>query len=136
MSGRPACFPRGGADMAEAAMPGTPSAPAARPRADLVAPVVLLLAFALLPFAVGVEGHMLNLAIRIMIFAIAAVALDLIVGFGGLVSFGHAAFIGLGAYAVGIAAAHGMTDALIALPLALGVAMLFALGTGFVCLRT
>jgi branched-chain amino acid transport system permease protein len=124
--------------MAEAAMPETPSAPAARPHADLVAPAVLLLAFALLPFAVGVgvEGHMLNLAIRVMIFAIAAVALDLIVGFGGLVSFGHAAFIGLGAYAVGILAAHGVTDALIALPVALGVAMLFALGTGFVCLRT
>jgi branched-chain amino acid transport system permease protein len=124
--------------MAEAAMPGTPSAPAARPRADLVAPVVLLLAFALLPFAAafGLQGYLLNLAIRIMIFAIAAVALDLMVGFGGLVSFGHAAFIGIGAYAVGILAAHGMTDALIALPVALAAAMLFALGTGLVCLRT
>src|SRR6185503_4388444 len=138
MSGRPACFRRGDADMAEATMPGTPSAPAARPRADLVAPAVLFLAFALLPFAaaVGLQGYLLNLAIRIMIFAIAAVALDLMVGFGGLVSFGHAAFVGIGAYAVGILAAHGMTDALIALPVALAAAMLFALGTGLVCLRT
>ena len=48
-----------------------------------------------------------------MIFAIAALALDLIVGYGGLISFGHAAFIGLGAYAVGILASHGIGDALV-----------------------
>ena len=50
---------------------------------------------------------------RVMIFAIAALALDLLIGYGALVSFGHAAFIGLGAYAVGILAAHGIGDALI-----------------------
>src|SRR5690606_34913130 len=52
------------------------------------------------------------------------------------VSFGHAAFVGLGAYAAGILAAHGIGDALIALPLALAVSALFALVTGAVCLRT
>jgi len=71
-----------------------------------------------------------------MIFAIAAIALDLIVGFGALVSFGHAAFVGLGAYAVGILASHGITDALVALPAALLVSALFAFVTGLVCLRT
>ena len=71
-----------------------------------------------------------------MIFAIAAVALDLLVGYGGLISFGHAAFVGLGAYAVGILSAHGITDALISLPVALAVSALFALATGAVCLRT
>ena len=45
---------------------------------------------------------MLSLVTRVMIFAIAALALDLLIGYGALVSFGHAAFIGLGAYAVGI----------------------------------
>ena len=45
-----------------------------------------------------------SLVTRVMIFAIAALALDLLVGYGALVSFGHAAFIGLGAYAVGILA--------------------------------
>ena len=50
------------------------------------------------------------------VFAIAAVALDLLVGYGALISFGHAAFIGLGAYAVAILAAHGVNEALISLP--------------------
>ena len=47
-----------------------------------------------------------------MVFAVAAVALDLLVGYAGLISFGHAAFIGLGAYAVGILSSHGIGDAL------------------------
>ena len=51
-------------------------------------------------FAAG-EGYVLDLATRVMIFAIAAVALDLLVGYAGLVSFGHAAFVGIGAYATG-----------------------------------
>jgi branched-chain amino acid transport system permease protein len=71
-----------------------------------------------------------------MIFAIAAVALDVLIGYGGLISFGHAACVGLGAYAVGILSAHGFGDALIALPIALAASALFALATGAVCLRT
>jgi branched-chain amino acid transport system permease protein len=78
----------------------------------------------------------LSLAGRMMIFAIAAVALDLLVGYSGLISFGHAAFIGLGAYAVGILAAHGIGDALVSLPAALALSALYALLTGVVCLRT
>ena len=58
------------------------------------------------------------------------------IGYGALVSFGHAAFIGLGAYTVGILGAHGVNDALITLPLALAVSALFAWATGIVCLRT
>ena len=61
-----------------------------------------------------------------MIFAVAAVALDFWSAMAASISFGHAAFIGLGAYAVGILSAHGIGDALIALPVAIGVAMLFA----------
>src|SRR2546430_616030 len=72
----------------------------------------------------------------VLIFAIAALALDLIVGYGGLVSFGHAAFIGIGAYAVGIPASHGVNDALISLPIAIAASMLFAVATGTVCVRT
>jgi len=71
-----------------------------------------------------------------MIFAIAALALDLLVGYGGMISFGHAAFIGLGAYAVGILASYGVSDALVALPAALALSALYALLTGAVCLRT
>ncbi len=103
-----------------------------------VAPALLVLLLAAVPAIATMvgQGYLLDLASRIMIFSIAAVALDLLVGQGGLVSFGHAAFIGLGAYAVGILSAHGINDALVALPLALALSMLFALGTGVVCLRT
>ena len=62
------------------------------------------------------ETYLLDRFIRIMIFAIAAIGLDLLVGYGALISFGHAAFMGLGAYAVGILAAHGINEAAIALP--------------------
>jgi branched-chain amino acid transport system permease protein len=104
----------------------------------LALPALIFLGLALLPPFAALTAHqyLLDLASRIMIFAVAAVALDLLVGYGGLISLGHAAFIGLGAYAVGILSAEGIGDALIALPVAVGVAMLFALGTGFVSLRT
>jgi branched-chain amino acid transport system permease protein len=114
----------------------------ARPARGLLAgnalPLALLLIFAAVPFAASftAEAYVLGLVTRVMIFAIAALALDLLVGYGALVSFGHAAFMGLGAYAVGILGAHGINEALISLPVALGVAALFAFATGVVCLRT
>src|SRR5882757_6813853 len=101
-------------------------------------PIGMFLIFAVLPLAAMMEGssYLVSLGARIMIFAIAAVALDVLVGCAGLISFGHAAFIGLGAYAVGILSAHGIADALIALPAALLVSALYAFLTGIVCLRT
>src|SRR5436305_3937350 len=104
----------------------------------IAAPAFMFGILAELPFwaAFLAEGYVLDVATRIMIFSIAAIALDLVVGYGGLVSFGHAAFIGLGAYAVGILGAHGITDLTLSLPLALAVSMLFALATGTVSLRT
>jgi branched-chain amino acid transport system permease protein len=101
-------------------------------------PVVIFLGLALVPFGAvfGAQTYILGLFMRVMIFAIAAIGLDLIVGYGALVSFGHAAFVGLGAYAVGILASHGISEALISLPLAIVAATLFAAATGAVCLRT
>jgi branched-chain amino acid transport system permease protein len=124
--------------MAEAAL----SATEAKIRRSLFAgnalPIAIFLLFALVPlFATfKAEIYVLSLVTRVMIFAIAALALDLLIGYGALVSFGHAAFIGLGAYAVGILASHGINDALISLPAALALSGLFALATGIVCLRT
>ena len=101
-------------------------------------PLAMLVVFAAIPFGASLlsEAYVLNLVTRVMVFAIAALALDILVGYGALVSFGHAAFIGLGAYAVGILAAHGLNEALISLPVALGASALFAFVTGIVCLRT
>jgi branched-chain amino acid transport system permease protein len=103
-----------------------------------ILPIGIFLVLAVLPYAALAtgSGYLVSLGARIMIFAVAAVALDLLLGYGGLISFGHAAFIGLGAYAVGILAAHGISDALIALPAALTISALYAFLTGIVCLRT
>ena len=56
------------------------------------------------------ETFYIGLFSRILIYALAAVSLDLILGFGGMVSFGHAAYFGAGAYIVGILAFHGMEE--------------------------
>jgi branched-chain amino acid transport system permease protein len=73
---------------------------------------------------------------RILVFAIAALSLDLILGYGALVSFGHVAYVGFGAYAVAILSRNGITDILVQTATALTVAALFALVTGAIALRT
>ncbi len=110
-------------------------APAAR---RPVVAIILFVLLALLPVAVslGLPAHWLTLVTRAMIFAIAALSLDLILGVGGLVSFGHAAFVGIGAYATGIMITEGQTEALLILPVVLGLCALFGAVTGFVSLRT
>lgn len=110
----------------------------APPRRRPVIAVVLFAALALLPLAVtlGLPAHWMTLATRAMIFAIAALSLDLILGVGGLVSFGHAAFIGIGAYVTGIMITEGRAEALLILPAILVVCAAFAAVTGYVSLRT
>jgi branched-chain amino acid transport system permease protein len=99
---------------------------------------IIFAAFAVLPLlanAIG-DSFLLVIATRIMIFAIAALSLDLILGYGGMVSFGHAAFIGIGAYTVGILARSGVTDYALQALAAIAAAGLFALVTGAISLRT
>ena len=62
-----------------------------------------------LPVVAGVTGepYLVSLFSRILIYALAAVSLDLMLGFGGMVSLGHAAFFGIGAYTVCILSVHG-----------------------------
>ncbi len=78
----------------------------------------------------------LDIATRLTILAIAAVSLNLILGYGGMISFGHAAYIGIGAYAVGIPAYYDVYNGLIQIPIAVGICALFALVTGAISLRT
>jgi branched-chain amino acid transport system permease protein len=77
-----------------------------------------------------------SFASRIVIYALAATSLNLILGFGGMVSFGHAAFFGAGAYTVGILMAEGVDNAWLSWPLAMLAAALLALAIGAVSLRT
>ena len=82
------------------------------------------------------EPFYLVLASRIMIYALAATSLNLLVGFGGMVSFGHAAYFGTGAYVVGIAATHGLQSAWLSWPLAMATAAAAAALIGVISLRT
>ncbi len=82
------------------------------------------------------QQYLLSLACRALIYGLAASSLNLILGYGGMVSLGHAAFVGIGAYTVGILARSGPGSGLVAWPLAVVLAMLFALLTGAVSLRT
>lgn len=99
---------------------------------------VVLGALAALPpvlQALGQEFYTV-VAVRVLIFGIAAASLNLILGFGGLVSFGHAAYVGLGAYTVGILMDAGITSAWVAWPAAMAVSAGAAALIGAVSLRT
>ncbi|MFM2421801.1 MAG: hypothetical protein RL291_331 [Pseudomonadota bacterium] len=107
-----------------------------RLRLRLAAVLFLVLGLVLVFGAVTGNSHLLSLTTRAMIFAMAAMSLDLLVGYGALVSFGHAAFLGVGSYAVGILATHGAKDLLLQIPVALLAATLFAAFTSAISLRT
>ena len=100
--------------------------------------VVLLLSLLTLPEALIAcdQAFYIGLATRLMIFALAATSLNLVLGFGGMFSLGHAAFFGAGAYAAAICMNAGISEGLLALPLAMLAGGLFALLVGAISLRT
>lgn len=100
--------------------------------------VTLLIALALVPLYAAVTGNVfpLTLFTRVLILALAATSLNLILGYGGMVSFGHAAYLGLGGYAIGILAHEGIASGFAQWPVALAVSALFALVVGALSLRT
>jgi len=77
-----------------------------------------------------------SFASRVMIYAIAATSLNLVLGYGGMISFGHAAFVGTGAYVGSILVAEGVTSAFIGWPAAVAVSALAAWIIGAISLRT
>lgn len=109
--------------------------PNSLPNRVLLALIALL---ALAPVLVSLTGQpfYLDISSRVMILAMAAVGLNLIVGYGGMVSFGHAAYLGIGAYSVGIPAYYGIYNGFVHLGLAVGTSIVFALITGAISLRT
>jgi len=100
--------------------------------------VALLAALVLLPVYTGLTGNrfLVTLFTRILILALAAVSLNLILGYGGMMSFGHAAYLGIGGYAVGILAHEGIVSGFVQWPVALLASALFALVIGALSLRT
>lgn len=109
-----------------------------------------LIVLILMPMLTDVTGQssLLSLATRALIYGIAAASLNLVLGYGGMVSFGHAAFFGIGGYAVGIlyqtfteqtlflGLIPGSNQLLITLPVAMVVAGLLAGLIGALALRT
>lgn len=108
-----------------------------------------LLLFVLVPTIAEAtqEPYLINMITRLVIYAIAAVSLDLVLGYGALVSFGHAAFFGLGGYVIAIIGFHisndggllgwsGTNSALILWPLAMLACALLGLIIGALSLRT
>ena len=97
--------------------------------------LALLLALPLAAYSVG-DTFYVGMATRVLVFALVASSLNLILGFGGMVSFGHAAFLGIGAYSVAILMQNGIASAWIAWPLAILLTALVSLLIGWVSLRT
>jgi branched-chain amino acid transport system permease protein len=97
--------------------------------------VILLLAF---PVAMQALGYLfyVSFASRVMIYAIAATSLNLVLGYGGMLSFGHAAFVGAGAYVASILVAEGIASAWLGWPAAIIVSALLAWIIGAISLRT
>jgi branched-chain amino acid transport system permease protein len=98
----------------------------------------LIAALAIIPVYSVLSGYSfaVSLFTRIVILATAAVSLNLIMGFGGMVSFGHAAYLGIGGYAVGILGKEGINSGFLQWPVAVGASALFALAIGALSLRT
>ncbi len=95
----------------------------------------MLLVFPPIAQSAGLEFYT-GLITKIMIFALAASSLNLILGYGGMVSFGHAAFFGVGAYTSAILTREGVTSAWVIWPTAIVLCALLALLIGAICLRT
>jgi len=103
-----------------------------------LAPLALAAAAAALPFvlrAFGFEFY-LSLATRIVVYAIAATSLNLVLGYGGMVSFGHAAFVGIGAYVTAVLISEGTSSGMLHLAATIGVSAAAALVIGAISLRT
>jgi branched-chain amino acid transport system permease protein len=97
--------------------------------------VLVLIALPPVVLALG-QPFYLDLARRILILAIAAVSLNLILGYGGLVSFGHAAYLGIGAYAVGILGFYGIGNGWLHILVAVAASAVIAAAIGAVSIRT
>jgi branched-chain amino acid transport system permease protein len=100
--------------------------------------ILVLAVFVALPLALLAMDQLfyVSLASRIMIYAIAATSLNLVLGYGGMISFGHAAFVGTGAYVGSILVAEGVTSAFIGWPAAIAASALAAWLIGAISLRT
>ena len=104
----------------------------------VVMALILFACLAIVPPVLNLAGlgFYTSIVTRMMIYGIAALSLDLILGYGAMVSFGHAAFFALGAYASLVLQSRGISDLFAHLAAAALVAAIFATITGAISLRT
>jgi branched-chain amino acid transport system permease protein len=102
------------------------------PRAAIT--LLLLVVALLVPIFAG--NFLVSFGSRIIIWTIAAISLNVILGYGGMVSFGHAAYLGIGGYAIGIMAHHGISSGFLQWPVAMLASALWALAVGALSMRT
>jgi branched-chain amino acid transport system permease protein len=100
--------------------------------------VAVLAAMMLVPLYAWLAGSLYPLILfgRILVFALAALGLNLALGYGGMVSMGHAMYLGLGAYSVGILSTLGIHSGIVHLLMALAVTLVVAVPLGWIALRT
>jgi len=119
------------------------------PNRKMIVNLIGLAIFLILPLLTKLfdQEYLLSLFSLILIYGLAAASLDVILGFGGMISLGHAVFMGIGGYVVGILAFHkydgslifgfvGTENSLITWPIAILAAGIFGLVTGAISLRT
>jgi branched-chain amino acid transport system permease protein len=106
------------------------------PKYDLRHLVVLAGLLALLIVPIVGDAYIIRIGSRIVVLAIVAISLDILLGYGGLISFGHAMFLGSGGYVVGVLSYLGIQNGFIAYPAAIVLSVLLALIVGYLVLRT
>ena len=105
------------------------------PRNIIILLVVIFFGLMIIPLFA--DKYIVKLTLRIIVFAIFAMSLDFLIGYTGLVSFGHAAFFGLGAYVTQLMSPeHEAANLLICLPATLFVSALAAAVIGALSVRT
>src|ERR1700704_23614 len=102
-------------------------------RRELLLLMLLAVAIVLPPY-LGI--YYVRFATQIAIYGMAALSVDLLLGYTGLITFGQAALFGVGAYAAGMLTVYGLTNAFVVWPLAVLISMVIALAIGALSLRT
>lgn len=103
-----------------------------------LAAALALILLALVPVYAALTGNPFLLALfgRVLVYGIAALALNLLLGYGGMVSFGHALYLGLGAYSVGVLSHYGIENGWLHLAVAIAACAVVGVISGYVAMRT
>jgi branched-chain amino acid transport system permease protein len=115
-------------------VPVAPRRPDVREAGPLIAGAAAIALLTAVPW-LGISEFQRSLLVEVMIFSILAMSLNLILGYAGLVSFGHAAFFAVGAYAGGLSANHVSAEIWLSLPVGIVAGIVLAIPLGWLSIR-